>query len=388
MTNRKRRSTVSRISVILALAVLASVFCVGASAAGVQGTGTCGSCGQTCVYTLAYEQWTENVHCVRHWCSNCGEDQMGGVSGEAHAYDSSGTCTKCGYYNSAYVSTCSHPSTYVREFDCAWYEYCSVCGELLNSGLIHTYVYGDWTYYNATRHKRDGVCSVCGSTTIAFGPHMSETRYEPYSEAQHSKFTYCAVCDSKLGNETRENHVLTTGNWQSLDNSQHERITSCSICGYEETEAAPHTDQNGDGLCDDCGHEMALSFSVTVPASLSLAVSETGVVRAADNARITNNSAGAVRIRSLTVTGENGWTVVPYTRNMADAKVNSKLIGFQVNGVGTGDGESALPLSADTWTIERGASLSLSYNAVVSATSAPIERVKVLTLCFIVGWAE
>ena len=75
-------------------------------------SGTCGSCGVTCAYTLGYSQWTENIHCVRHWCSNCGKDQCGGVLGEDHTFSNSGTCTKCGYYSSSHdPSVCYHTST-------------------------------------------------------------------------------------------------------------------------------------------------------------------------------------------------------------------------------------------------------------------------------------
>ena len=49
-------------------------------------SGYCSSCKTTCPYTLDYEQWTDNVHCVRHWCSNCGKDQCGGVLGEDHSF--------------------------------------------------------------------------------------------------------------------------------------------------------------------------------------------------------------------------------------------------------------------------------------------------------------
>ena len=61
-------------------------------------TGYCSNCKRTCSYTVEYEQWTNSEHCVRHWCSNCGYDQAGGVNGEAHSFRS-GVCSKCGYSN-------------------------------------------------------------------------------------------------------------------------------------------------------------------------------------------------------------------------------------------------------------------------------------------------
>ena len=58
-------------------------------------TGYCSNCERTCSYGVEYEQWTNSEHCVRHWCSNCGYDQAGGVNGEAHSFRS-GVCSKCG----------------------------------------------------------------------------------------------------------------------------------------------------------------------------------------------------------------------------------------------------------------------------------------------------
>ena len=49
-------------------------------------TGYCSNCKRTCSYTVEYEQWKNSEHCVRHWCSNCGYDQAGGVNGEAHSF--------------------------------------------------------------------------------------------------------------------------------------------------------------------------------------------------------------------------------------------------------------------------------------------------------------
>ncbi len=128
-------------------------------------------------------------------------------------------------------------------------------------------------------------------------------------------------------------------------------------------------------------------FSVTVPAALSMTVSQHGVVHAATNAAIVNNSTGAVRVTALTVTAENGWTLAPYDTNMAAAKVDAKRIGFSLNNAKTtaGGGAEQLSLGGD-WTIAKGGSLHLLYDAVVSATSQPVNE-QVLTLVFVLDWA-
>jgi hypothetical protein len=128
-------------------------------------------------------------------------------------------------------------------------------------------------------------------------------------------------------------------------------------------------------------------FSVTVPASLSLIVSKQGEVYAAANAAIVNNSTDAVKIIGITVSTAHGWTLAPYTTNMANAKVDNKLIGFSLNNTATKSSANteALFLAGD-WTIAKNGSLPLTYDAVVSAMSEPVSE-QVLTIVFVLDWA-
>ena len=128
-------------------------------------------------------------------------------------------------------------------------------------------------------------------------------------------------------------------------------------------------------------------LSVTVPANLMLTVSANGEVYAPTNAAIVNNSTGDVVIKSISVTTANGWKLVPYGYNMAQSKVNSKLIGFAVNGAKTTKiGSNEVLALSGNWKISKGATLLLNYDAVVSASSTPINQ-KVLTIVFVVEWA-
>ena len=75
---------------------------------------------------------------------------------------------------------------------------------------------------------------------------------------------------------------------------------------------------------------------------------------------------------------------MPFSYNMAAAKVDSKLIGFAIGGaqsVNHGDSE-ALSLTGD-WSIASGGTLPLPYDANVSATSVGIDE-QVLTVVFVV----
>ena len=551
-------------------------------------SGHCHYCGGTYSYTLDYEYWTETTHAIRHWCSNCGLDQCEGVNAGSHTYSNSGTCTLCGYYNSAYDnSVCYHNSSYYSWSGCTYYEYCSNCGEYLGSGVSHgstytewsgcdwyeycrdcdqlmdsgtshgTYSYGSWQYYSSTRHRRSATCNDCGETSYSYGSHSKTTKYTNYSDTQHQYGSYCSTCSSYVGSTTKQNHTysygswsnysstqhrrtksctkcdystfeyashsLSYGSWTSIGDSQHSRTISCS-CGYSTTEYAEHSltygdweinegadysnthkrtvscscgyskteyeahscygvsdweyvdatyhkrseececgyprtlysyhsystekenysdvqhkviktcstcghqeesfeshnlsyggwdiasdtqhhreascvcgycsedyedhaDYNGDGYCDTCSYLMTF-FSVTVPANMNLAVANDGYVYSATNAAVVNNSSHAVEITSVMITAGNGWTIVPYDYNMADEKVDSKLIGFYLNGAETtqtGTNETlALP---DNWTIDRDDSFDLDYDAVISATSEIIQNEQVLTLVFVINWA-
>ncbi len=134
--------------------------------------------------------------------------------------------------------------------------------------------------------------------------------------------------------------------------------------------------------------ELIVVFSVTVPANLSLSVAQDGTVYAGTNAEVVNNSTDAVEVTSLTIQANNGWSLVPYATNMAGEKVDSKKIGFSINGAATTKtgGEEALELSGN-WTIQKGSTLPLDYTAKVSATSQPITDANVLTLVFVLDWA-
>ena len=129
------------------------------------------------------------------------------------------------------------------------------------------------------------------------------------------------------------------------------------------------------------------AFSVTVPAVLPLAMGEDGRVHTSE-ASIINHSTGAVRVSSITAATKNGWKLVSWDTDMAREKVDTRLIGFTLNGVETkgGAGSESLPLTGD-WTIPQDGSLPLSYDAVISALSQPVTNQAVLSVVFVLEWA-
>ncbi|MBR3998127.1 MAG: hypothetical protein IKI93_07265, partial [Clostridia bacterium] len=334
------------------------------------------------------------VHCVRHWCSNCGLDMCGGVLGEDHTM-SNGVCTLCGYDDGTGTpepepdpepDVCDHSDTYRNRSGCDWSEYCSDCGEYLGSGTSHgSYSYGAWEYSSTSRHRRYYSCDDCGEGSYSYENHSAAAEYSPSGSTEHKVSSYCSVCDSYIGSAAYESHNFTSGSWKFHDEVRHRCTVSCADCGYSTTEYENHADRDNDGECDSCGYEMSY-FSVTVPAAMMLAVSETGEVTAADNAVIINNSSAAVVVSDVTILSADGWTIVPYETNMANEKVNANLIGFRIENIRTtdyGDSESF----AGKWTVDSGAELPLTYDAVVSAASHAIIGEQVLTVVFVIEWA-
>ena len=133
--------------------------------------------------------------------------------------------------------------------------------------------------------------------------------------------------------------------------------------------------------------EITELFSVTVPATLPLVVDESGKVYVA-SASIVNNSTGDVMVSSVSVTSKNGWEFVPYSTNMAKAKVDAKQVGFKINSSETSKtGDSEVFTLAAPWTVKEADALSINYDAVVSAVSQPVTGQEIMSVVFVLEWA-
>ena len=332
------------------------------------------------------------------YCRDCGQLMDSGTShsysyGGWEYYNSSrhrrtGTCTSCGAttYSYGYHSTSTKYSPY-SSTQHSYGQYCSACASYVGSVSYasHSFSYGSWQNDSGTQHRRLKTCSTCGYSEYEYSNHsLSYGAWSSISATQHRRTVSCSTCG--YSSTETASHSLTYGAWASISDTQHQRTSSCA-CGYGTTETGDHVDSDNNGYCDDCEYLMS-RFSVTVPASLSLTVSKYGEVYAADNAVIVNNSTDAVEITGVTVSTANGWTLVPYSSNMANAKVDTKLIGFSMNSaqsVVTGTSETlSLP---GTWSISKGEALPLRYGAVVSAISQPVNE-QVLTVVFVLEWTS
>lgn len=332
---------------------------------GSYGSWTCPSCGSHS-WVLDYESdatCTRNGY--REYSCDCGQSKRETVYATGHNYS-------YGFWEQ-YSS-----SQHRRE------NYCRYCGATDYDYASHSYSYGSWSSVGSSQHSRSMTCRYCGYSDTQYASHsLSYGSWSSYSDTQHRRTGSCTTCSYSTTDYGA--HTFSYGSWTDYSSTQHRRTKRCTSCAYSGYDYADHVDSNGDGVCDGCGREMS-RFSVTVPASLTVTVSEHGVVYTATGAGIVNNSSSAVQVSGVTLRAENGWTIVPYATNMAEQKVDSKRIGFALGGIQTAaTGKSEL-LTASSMTVSAGAMLPLSYDAVVSASSAAINE-QVLTIVFVVGWA-
>lgn len=361
----------------------------------------CGTGSYTYGYhstTTTYTNYSTTQHTVGSYCSTCAS-YVGSTTKESHSFSYGSwtnddatqhrrtkSCSSCGYstyeyanHSLSYGSYTSYSATqHRRKVSCS-------CGYSTYEYVDHTITTGSWASASDTQHSRTKSCSVCSYSTAETGSHsITNGTWASISATQHQRTKTCSCGYSTV--ETAD-HTITHSAWVSISEENHQRTNSCS-CGYSVKETVAHSDGNADDYCDSCNFLLS-RFSVTVPANLGLMMASNGEMCSATTAAIINNSTDAVEVTAISITAAGDWTLVPFNYNMAAAKVDSKLIGFSINGVTTSrTGRSEqLSLSGD-WTIAKGASLPLTYDAVASATSVVINNEQVLTLVFVIDWVD
>lgn len=148
------------------------------------------------------------------------------------------------------------------------------------------------------------------------------------------------------------------------------------------------------------GSPAATAMSVTVPTVLPIAVGTDGSVATASDAKITNNSYGAVKVSSVSIQAAEGWHLADFQTNMADEKVDSNLIGFALT-IGGGAQLATDESSTETQTLldaaaegcymtgagnTSGNSVAIAYDAVVSPVSSAVTNTGVASVVFTVEW--
>ena len=206
--------------------------------------------------------------------------------------------------------------------------------------------------------------------------------------AQFTANSYTLTWD--LGNGTTEETKQTYGEKLTLP-TEPTRKNAEFLGWFTEATGGTQVDANTiyktDGDSTYYAHwEITEVFSVTVPVTLPLIVDEGGEVHVGA-AEIINASTGDVIVSSVSISTKNGWQLVPYTTDMAHAKVDAKQLGFKINdSVTTKTGDAETFSLTSPWTIAENGKLPLTYDAVVSAVSQPVTEQDVLSVVFVLEW--
>ena len=150
------------------------------------------------------------------------------------------------------------------------------------------------------------------------------------------------------------------------------------------------------------GEPSATAMSVTVPTALPMAMSQTGDVTTADNCKIINNSYGAVRVKSVTISAENGWRLTAFgdKSTLASEKVDSNQLGFAIR---IGGGEWAVTDSSDASAQAlisapiagcymsgtgnaANNTVSVDYSAIVTPLSSAVTNANIANVVFVIEW--
>ena len=150
------------------------------------------------------------------------------------------------------------------------------------------------------------------------------------------------------------------------------------------------------------GDPAATAMSVTVPTALPMAMSQTGDVTTADNCRIINNSYGAVRVKSVTITAENGWKLTAFgdKATLASEKVDSNKLGFALS-IGGGKQVVTDNSNASTQALisapaagcymsgvgnASGNTVAVDYDAIVTPLSNAVANANIANVVFVIEW--
>ena len=411
-------------------------------------TGSCRNCGATdydyASHSMSYGAWSNSSssqHSRSATCRTCGYST---TEYSSHNYSTgawskysdtqhrrSKTCSGCGASTYDYADHSYSYGSWVSDNEVRHKrtKTCSACGD---SG----YEYADHVDANG-----DGKCDDCGATvsltvtwdagsnggtidgkasitttgkpnatataptstpvkaghafkgwyTAASGGSLYNTVTITAAKTFYAQFTansYTLTWD--LGNGTTEETKQTYGEKLTLP-TEPTRKNAEFLGWFTEANGGTQVDANtiykADGDSTYYAHwEITEVFSVTVPVTLPLIVDEGGEVHVGA-AEIINASTGDVIVSSVSISTKNGWQLVPYTTDMAHAKVDAKQLGFKINdSVTTKTGDAETFSLTSPWTIAENGKLPLSYDAVVSAVSQPVTEQDVLSVVFVLEW--
>ena len=189
-------------------------------------------------------------------------------------------------------------------------------------------------------------------------------------------------------------------------------LALCAVCAFSATAFAAEIDTSGgsgttpinltttnDGL--DGEATTPTKLNVIVPTSLPMAMRDDGSVVTATDCKIINNSYGAVRVKTVTITAAPGWNLTAFgdKSTLAAEKVDANKLGFAMSIGGgaqvmtTSDNPSqvliASPMTGCFMTgvgDPSGNTVAISYEAIVTPLSGAVENVSIANIVFVIEW--
>ncbi len=150
------------------------------------------------------------------------------------------------------------------------------------------------------------------------------------------------------------------------------------------------------------GDPAATKMSVTVPTVLPIAVGTDGSVATASDAKIVNNSFGAVKVNSVSIGAAQGWNLTAFgdKATLAKEKVDSNKFGFSIS-LGNGAAQVTDNKNASKQTLLDAAvegcfmsgvgdtsanSIGIAYDAIVTPVSEAVTNTAIASVLFIIAW--
>jgi len=194
-------------------------------------------------------------------------------------------------------------------------------------------------------------------------------------------------------------------------------LAACMLCAAAVSVSAAEINQSGGsgstpvnltttngGLNEDGsggGTVTPTKLNVTVPTALPLAMSDDGTVVTADNCKIVNNSYGAVRVKTVTISAASDWNLTSFgdKESLAGEKVDSNKLGFALS-IGGGKkvmtkGNAATqrlisaPMDGCYMTgvgdVNRN-SAAIDYSAIVTPMSGAVNNTTIANVIFVIEW--
>ncbi len=162
------------------------------------------------------------------------------------------------------------------------------------------------------------------------------------------------------------------------------------------------TTTNGGLGGGDSGDVTPTKLNVIVPTSLPMAMSDNGTVVTATDCKIINKSYGAVRVKSVNITAENGWKLTAFgdKTTLAGEKVDSNKLGFSLS-IGGGAVKSTDNSNASTQKLIQSpikgcymtgvgdvnkSSVAIDYAAIVTPLSNSVRNATIANIVIVVEW--